>query len=41
MLVEIPHHIAVSDFVLKAKGRSSRKIEQEFESTHSTGTGDG
>ncbi|MGI9362037.1 MAG: transposase [Parasphingorhabdus sp.] len=28
--VEIPPHIAVSDFVRQAKGRSSRKIQQEF-----------
>ena len=31
LFVEIPPHIAVSDFVQKAKGRSSRKIQQEFE----------
>ena len=31
MFVEIPPHIAVSDFVRRAKGRSSRKIQQEFE----------
>jgi putative transposase len=31
MSVEIPPHIAVSDFVRRAKGRSSRKIQQEFE----------
>jgi putative transposase len=31
MFVEIPPSIAVSDFVRKAKGRSSRKIQQEFE----------
>lgn len=31
MFVEIPPHIAVSHFVQKAKGRSSRKIQQEFE----------
>ena len=30
MLVEIPPHISVSDFVRRAKGRSSRKIQQEF-----------
>ncbi len=30
MFVEIPPHIAVSDFVRRAKGRSSRKIQQEF-----------
>lgn len=30
MFVEIPPHIAVSHFVQKAKGRSSRKIQQEF-----------
>ena len=27
---QIPPHIAVSDFVKIAKGRSSRKIQQEF-----------
>ena len=31
MLVEIPPHVSVSDFVRRAKGRSSRKIQQEFE----------
>jgi putative transposase len=31
MFVEIPPHVAVSDFVRRAKGRSSRKIQQEFE----------
>ena len=31
MFVEIPPHIAVSAFVQKAKGRSSCKIQQEFE----------
>ena len=31
MFVEIPPKIAVSDFVRRAKGRSSRKIQQEFE----------
>ena len=31
LFVEIPPHIAVSAFVQKAKGRSSRKIQQEFE----------
>ncbi len=30
MFVEIPPHIAVSQFVQRAKGRSSRKIQQEF-----------
>ena len=30
ILVEIPPHIAVSEFVKIAKGRSSRKIQQEF-----------
>lgn len=34
MFVEIPPHIAVSDFVRRAKGRSSRKIQQEFEHSH-------
>jgi len=31
MFVEIPPHVSVSDFVRRAKGRSSRKIQQEFE----------
>lgn len=31
MLAEIPPDISVSDFVRRAKGRSSRKIQQEFE----------
>lgn len=31
LFVEIPPHIRVSDFVRRAKGRSSRKIQQEFE----------
>ncbi len=31
MFVEIPPHISVSDLVRRAKGRSSRKIQQEFE----------
>ncbi|ATW05258.1 IS200/IS605 family transposase [Sphingorhabdus sp. YGSMI21] len=31
MFVEIPAKIAVSAFVQKAKGRSSRRIQQEFE----------
>jgi len=30
VFVSIPPHIAVSDFVKVAKGRSSRKIQQEF-----------
>ena len=30
MFVEIPPHIAVSQFVQKAKGRSSFKVQQEF-----------
>ena len=30
LLVSIPPHIAVSEFVQKAKGRSSRRIQQEF-----------
>jgi putative transposase len=30
LFVSIPPHIAVSDFVKIAKGRSSRKIQQEF-----------
>ena len=30
MFVEIPPHIAVSEFVQRAKGRSSRKVQQEF-----------
>ena len=31
MFVEIPPHLSVSDFVRYAKGRSSRRIQQEFE----------
>ena len=31
MFVEIPPHVRVCDFVRMAKGRSSRKIQQEFE----------
>jgi putative transposase len=31
LFVEIPPHIAVSHFVQRAKGRSSRKIQQEFD----------
>ena len=31
MFVEIPPHVSVSDFVRRDKGRSSRKIQQEFE----------
>jgi len=31
MFVEIPPHVSVSDFVCRAKGQSSRKIQQEFE----------
>ena len=31
LFVEIPPHIPISDFVRRAKGRSSRKIQQEFE----------
>jgi putative transposase len=30
MFVEIPPHLAVSMFVQRVKGRSSRKIQQEF-----------
>lgn len=30
IFVEIPPHLSVSDFVKIAKGRSSRKIQQEF-----------
>ena len=30
IFVSIPPHTAVSEFVQKAKGRSSRKIQQEF-----------
>ncbi|BET32657.1 MULTISPECIES: IS200/IS605 family transposase [Wolbachia] len=30
LFVVIPPHIAVSDFVQRAKGRSSRKVQQEF-----------
>ena len=31
LFVEIPPHVSLSDFVRRAKGRSSRKIQQEFE----------
>ncbi|MFN9632640.1 MAG: IS200/IS605 family transposase [Erythrobacteraceae bacterium] len=31
MFVEIPPHVSVSDFMRRAKGRSWRKIQQEFE----------
>ncbi len=31
MSVEIPRHVSASGFVRRAKGRSSRKIQQEFE----------
>jgi putative transposase len=31
MFVEIPPHVSVSDFVRRAKGRSSRNIQQEFD----------
>jgi putative transposase len=31
MFVEIPPHVSVSQFVQRAKGRSSRRIQQEFE----------
>jgi putative transposase len=30
IFVSIPPHVTVSEFVKKAKGRSSRKIQQEF-----------
>ena len=30
MFVDIPPHISVSDFVRRVKGRTSRKIQQEF-----------
>jgi putative transposase len=30
IFAEIPPHVSVSDFVKVAKGRSSRKIQQEF-----------
>ena len=33
MFVEMLPKIAVSDFVRRVKGRSSRKIQQEFEQT--------
>ena len=32
LFVSIPPHISVSDFIQKAKGGSSRKIQQEFRS---------
>ena len=30
LLVSIPPHVSESDFVKKAKGRSSRKVQQEY-----------
>ena len=30
MFVEIPPHISVAEFVQRAKGRSSRNVQQEF-----------
>jgi hypothetical protein len=30
MFVEIPPHIAVSDFVRRVKGRSSHRVQMEF-----------
>ncbi len=30
LFVVIPPHISVSDFVQRAKGRSSRRVQQEF-----------
>ncbi len=30
IFVEIPPHVSVSEFVQRAKGRSSRKVQQEF-----------
>lgn len=30
MFVEIPPHVSVSDFMQRAKGRSSRRVQQEF-----------
>ena len=32
LFVSIPPHISVSEFVRKAKGRSSRKVQQEYPS---------
>jgi putative transposase len=34
VFVEIPPHLSVSEFVKVAKGRSSRKIQQEFPHIH-------
>ena len=31
LFVEIPPHVSVSEFVQRAKGRSSRRVQQEFE----------
>ena len=36
LFVEIPPHIPVSEFVRIAKGRSSRKVQQEFPSLKKT-----
>ena len=34
MFVEIPPHIAVSDFVRRVKGRSSHRVQMEFPDLH-------
>src|SRR6184192_4202989 len=39
MYVEIPPHIAVSDFVRRVKGRSSHRVQMES-SNFASGTGD-
>ena len=30
VFVDVPPHVKISDFVQKAKGRSSKKIQEEF-----------
>ena len=39
MFVEIPPHIAVSDFVRRVKGRSSHRVQMEFPDLRATGGG--
>src|ERR1022692_4028913 len=41
MFVEIPPHIAVSDFVRRVKGRSSHRVQMESSRTCASATGGG
>jgi putative transposase len=40
MFVEIPPHVSVSDFMQRAKGRSSGRVQQEFPELRRRYTGD-